>query len=144
MLLVGLFGASSSVASAENRELSHHITFGADLVFFGGAIWYTSSTTAASRSEKHFFAKWGPVLFVVLGCVLLIWDPTRHLILDHGGFGMERQLAMYNSEGGLSTMGRASQRATEFGFLLLSVGLLWFLGVPEKLSKICGPRALPM
>jgi len=144
VLLVGLFGASSSVASTENRELSHHITFGADLVFFGGAIWYTASTTAASRLEKGFFAKWGPVILVAIGCLLLIWDPTRHLALDHGGFGMEQQLAMYDSEGGLSPMGRASQKATQFGFLLLIAGLLWFLGLPEKISKMCGPPALPM
>lgn len=132
------------MASAENRELSHHVTFGADLVFFGGAIWYTASTTAASRSERDFFAKWGPVIFVAMGCLLLIWDPTRHLVLDHGGFGMEQQLAMYNAEGGLSAMGRASQKATQLGFLFLIFGLLWFLGMPAKLSKMCGPRALPM
>jgi len=143
VLFVGLFGASSSVASSENRELSHHVTFGADLVFFAGAIWYTASVTAASRSEKSFFAKWGPVISVAMACVLLMLDPARHLVLDHGGFGMEAQLAMYTSDGALSLTGRLCQRATQFGFLLLTGGLLWFLGVPEKISKTYATRALP-
>lgn len=131
------------MASGENRQSCHHMTFGADLVFFGGAIWYTASATARSRSEDSFFAKWGSVIFVVMGCVLLILDPTRHLILDHGGFGMERQLAMYNDDGVLSPMGRASKMATHFGIVLLSVGLLWFVGAPEKFSKIFRPQAVP-
>jgi len=140
-----MFGASSSMASGENRQSCHHMTFGADLVFFGGAIWYTTSATArSSRSEDSFFAKWGPVIFVVMGCVFLICDPIRHLVLDHGGFGMERQLAMYNDDGGLSSMGLASKRATHLGVLLLSVGLLWFVGAPEKFSKLFRPRALPV
>lgn len=83
-------------------------------------------------------------MFVVMGCVLLIWDPIRHLMLDHGGFGMERQLAMYSEDGGLSPMGHFSQRTTQLGVLLLSVGLMWFLEAPEKLSKIFRPRALPV
>lgn len=120
------------------------MTFGADLVFFGGAIWYTISSTARSRSEDHFLAKWGPVIFVVMGCVLLIWDPTRHLVLDHGCFGMERHLAMYDDDGGLSSIGRASKMATHLGVLFLSVGLLWFVGAPEKFVKIFRPRALPV
>lgn len=132
------------MASAENRQSCHHMTFGADLVFFAGAIWHTTSATARSRSEDGFLAKWGPVIFVVMGCVLLIWDPTRHLMLDHGCFGMERQLAMYNDDGDLSPIGRASKSATHLGVLFLSVGLLWFIGVPAKLVKIFRPRALPV
>lgn len=118
------------------------MTFGADLVFFGGAIWYTASATARLKSENSL-AKWGSVIFVVMGCVLLICDPIRHLVLDHGGFGMEKQLATYNDDGGLSPMGHAFKMATHFGVILLSIGLLWFVGVLEKISKIFRPRALP-
>lgn len=133
------------MASGENREFCHHMTFGADLVFFAGAIWYTASETAGrSRSEDSFFAKWGAVIFVVMGCMLLILDPTRHLVLDHGGFGMQKQLAAYNEDGALTPTGLAFKRATHLGVLLLSVGLLWFVGVLEKMSKIFRPRALPV
>lgn len=118
------------------------MTFGADLVFFCGAIWYTTSSTARSLSEANFFAKWGPAIFVTMGCVLLFWDPTRHLVLDHGGFGMEKQLAAYNDDGDLSPMGRASKMATHLGVTLLLVGLLWFVGALEKIFKIIRPRAL--
>lgn len=118
------------------------MTFGADLIFFGGAIWYTTSATFRSQSEKPFFAKWGPVIFVVMGCALLIWDPIRHLLLDHGGFGMEKQLSMYNDHGDFSAMGHATKMATHFGIVLLAVGLLWFIGALEKIAKIFHPRAL--
>lgn len=132
------------MASGENRQSCHHMTFGADLVFFGGAIWYTTSHTARSRSETGFLVKWGPVIFVALGCVLLLLDPTRHLMVDHGSFGMGKQLAMYNEDGDLSPIGLASKRATHLGVLFLCVGLLWFVGAPEKFVKFFRPRALPV
>lgn len=142
MVLVGLFGASSSMATGENRQSCHHMTFGADLVFFGGAIWYTASATARSRAENSL-AKWGPVIFIAMGCGLLIWDPTRHLILDHGGLGIESRLAGYRDDGSMTPMGHASKMSTHIGVIFLAIGLLWFVGVLEKISKLFFPRALP-
>lgn len=77
---------------------------------------------------------------------MLLWDPARHLALDHGGFGIdEHRLAMYTPDGGLSPMGIFSQKASKLGFLFLMCGLLWFLGMPKKLSNMYqGTRPLPL
>lgn len=132
-MLVGLFGASSSILNSENRERSHHFTFGADLLLFGGVVWWTASAAASSRLDRSLWQRWGPALFVALGCLLLLWDPTRHLILDHG-YSPER-FAMFDDDGHLTPMGQFSQLSSVFGFVLLFSGLLWFIGALDRFFK---------
>lgn len=99
--------------------ISHHATVGAYLVLFGWLIWQSLATAKDKRS-------WAPAWTVVAGCLLLLWDPCRHVLLDHGGVIVSPQeLAMYNSAGGLSFMGRCSQQLTLVGFVLLIGGVIW-------------------
>lgn len=82
--------------------------------------------------------RWGPVLVTTLGCLLLLLDPTRHVLLDHGGiFLSENFLAMYcENYPKLSPMGRFCQLATFSGIPILIAGVGWFLRYPEKLQKL--------
>jgi len=107
--------------------VSHHFTFGANLVLFGYLIWQVGKTTArASRS-------WIPFVFIVLGCLLVALDTLRHILLDHGGVFFEPQvLAMYTSKG-LSPIGRTCQWTTIIGLVLLFVGLASFFQLPAKI-----------
>lgn len=115
--------------------LSHHFTFGADLVFFTWLIWQVADGTAQSRR------RWGALGLVVLGCLLILLDPTRHILLDHGGvFFEEKSLAMYKSDGTLSPAGRSCQVATIAGLLLLFLGLVCHLQLP---AKVCGSWLTP-
>jgi len=107
---------------------SHHFTIGANLVLFGYLIWHVGNTTArASRS-------WIPFVLVVLGCLLVLLDTSRHVLLDHGGVFFEpRVLVMYSPTGGLSAIGRTCQWTTIIGLVLLFVGLMYFFQLPAKI-----------
>jgi len=106
---------------------SHHFTFGANLVLFGYLIWQVGKTTVrASRS-------WIPFVVIVLGCLLVLVDTSRHILLDHGGVFFEPQvLAMYTPTG-LSSIGRTCQWTTIIGLVLLFVGLASFFQLPAKI-----------
>jgi len=131
---VTLCGAGANTASSENREASHHFTWGADLVLFGMVVWYIAEATAAKCDGRQFMSKWGPVLLTALGSVMVILDPTRHLMLDHGGVVCEPAvISMYNDDGSLSTVGRVCQKTTQVGLVVLLVGMLWYVRLPEKL-----------
>jgi len=72
---------------------------------------------------------------VAVGSVLLILDPARHVLLDHGGVFFEaKSLAMYG-KGGLSTIGKVCQMSSIIGLAMLFLGLVWFLNVPEEGTK---------
>lgn len=63
---------------------------------------------------------------------MLIIDPARHILLDHGGvFFEERTLAMYSSKGGLSPMGKFCQAASIIGMVFLVSGVIWHIRLPE-------------
>jgi hypothetical protein len=130
---VTVFGASTNAANAENRELSHHVTWGADLVLFTFVVWYIYECT---RDKAN--ASWWPVYLAAMGGFLTIIDPTRHLLLDHGGvFFAPQQIAMYNSEGGLSPVGEACKRMTQVGLCMLLLGVLLHIQLPQKCAKLC-------
>jgi len=128
LLLVTAFGAGSNVNTPGKRVFSHHFTFGADLVLFGYLIWQVGQTTArASRS-------WIPCVLIVLGCLLVLLDTSRHVLLDHGGVFFEPQLlVMFTPTGDLSPIGRTCQWTTIIGLVLLFVGLASFFQLPAKI-----------
>lgn len=131
MLLVTALGAGSSVASQGKREASHHFSFGANIVIFVSVLW----RIAAERPEsgRPCFQRWGPFILTLLGCCLVMWDFIRHILLDHGGVVFpEEALAMYRDDGGLTTMGRASQFTTITGFVIFLTGVIWFIAAPKK------------
>lgn len=74
------------------------------------------------------------------GCALLLLDPMRHVLLDHGGvFFKESTLAMYSERGGLSPAGRFCRNSSIVGMLALVLGMLWYLRVPEAVAIKCLP-----
>lgn len=132
--MVTFFGASTSAASADNRELSHHVTWGANSVLFALIIWYMVENTVETKD-----ARWGPVGLVTLGALLTMIDSTRHLLLDHDGVFFEpATIAMYSADGSLSEVGYFCMRTTQIGITCLLVGMLWYIKLPTKLLKLCG------
>jgi len=131
---------SRSIESDASREAAHHFTIGADVVLFGTVIVYVGRTAFETQlSPRSWASHWGPLVFVSLGCTLLVLDPTRHILLDHGGvFFKEQDLAMYSSTGGLSTVGMLCQCLSIAGMVLLLSGVLWHMKVPEAILSKCG------
>jgi len=133
-----------SVESDSNREATHHFTFGADVVLFGTVIVYVGRTAIESKMSQKFWAsRWGPLVFVAVGCTLLMLDPIRHILLDHAANGYilffkETDLAMYSARGGLSQVGMFCQYASIVGIVLLLSGVLWHMKVPEAILSKCG------
>lgn len=127
-----MFGAGSSVASGENRAISHHFTWGADLVLFAAVIWLAYTKTEPKRDENTC-SRWLPLLLTCLGCIMMLVDPTRHLLLDHGGvICAPEKLAMYADDGGLSYAGQVGRWSSIIGLGFLLVGVLWVLRFPER------------
>jgi len=116
------------VASAHNRMVTHHLTLGADLVLFGSIL--RQLFRDAPKQDGEFVRKWAPVSCVFCGVVLLLFDPLRHVLLDHGA--QEQSLAMYTQTGDLSAAGRTCQLATIVGICMLVGGMLWFTRLCEK------------
>mmetsp|Transcript_60556 Transcript_60556/g.131240 ORF Transcript_60556/g.131240 Transcript_60556/m.131240 type:complete len:104 (-) Transcript_60556:564-875(-) len=90
-----------------------------------------------SSTASTFLGKWGATLAVALGSVLTVLDPTRHVLLDHGGvFFPEEALSMYAEYPKLSPIGRFCQLSTITGLSLVTLGVIFFLRLPEKLCGV--------
>lgn len=126
------FGASSSVGSAAAREKSHHFTWGADIVLFSMVIAYMAYNSP--KNENRLLIKWGPIVLTITGCMMMLVDPSRHILLDHDGvFFKPESLAMFDDAGNLSAAGRFGQLCTISGLICLISGVAWFM----KLPAIC-------
>lgn len=123
-----MFGATSSIATPETKEAAHHFTVGADIVLFSALIWYV-----AKRCNRDW---WGPLVLVSCSVTLVMLDPTRHLLLDHGGvFFKDETLAMYGKGGVLTPVGRCCQICTVIGLTGLFSGVLWALWPAQAVSN---------
>lgn len=131
--MVTAFGASSSVFQSERaRVWSHHFTWGANVILFGYLMWAVLADKR--RRCMTWLGTWGPAILVCFGCVMAMTDPTRHVLLDHGGVIFdESTLAMYNDEGGHSIAGRVSQVCSIIGISFMFCGMLLFVDIPTKL-----------
>lgn len=138
-------GMGNSIASESNREASHHFTLGANLVLFSFVICYVGGVAFRSKGREGCISRWGALVSVVFGCLLLMVDPIRHILLDHAVNGVtpigikERRLAMYSPHGGLSATGQFCQTTTISGMILLLVGILMHMKVPEAVVAKCVP-----
>lgn len=124
-----MFGAAGNLASDSAREVSHHFTFGADLVLFGAIIWYMLDKHRRGDGNGKL-----PIVLTVLGSVLVLLDPIRHLLLDHNIGG--NSLGMFSEDGGLTCVGRFCQVCTICGLLSFMAGIALFIKLPEKLSEL--------
>lgn len=135
MLLVSAFGASSSVGSDVAREKSHHFTWGADIVLFSMLIGYMAFN--APRNENSFLIKRGPLMLTLTGCILMLVDPSRHVLLDHDGvFFKPESLAMFDDAGNLSAAGRFGRSCTISGLICLVSGVAWFMKLPAMCYRL--------
>jgi hypothetical protein len=132
--------AHTDITSDSNREITHHFTLGADVILFATVVTFVARTAFSGSTKQSSFSRWGPLSLVSFGALLLILDPTRHVLLDHGGvFFKERTLAMYSKHGGLSAIGKFCQISSIVGLSLFSMGMMWHIRLPEKLSAlVCG------
>jgi hypothetical protein len=138
LLLVALFpAASGSISSDTNREAVHHFTWGADLVLFGFLIWYVAKMAGERKVQESSISRWGPLAVLSIGCFLLLLDPTRHVLLDHGGvFFQQQTLAMYSGPGQLSATGVACQWFSICGMVFMVAGIMWHMRMPETFLKM--------
>lgn len=87
----------------------------------------------AKQDEQNLAVKWGPFALVTLGALFVMADLTRHVLLDLGLAGEE--LAMYNDDGGLTTVGTIGQLLTWLGVFMVASGIMWFANLPAKILK---------
>mmetsp|Transcript_150499 Transcript_150499/g.464391 ORF Transcript_150499/g.464391 Transcript_150499/m.464391 type:complete len:116 (-) Transcript_150499:221-568(-) len=101
---------------------------GADLVFFG---WLVCRLASTGMAAWWWVRRLLCILTVVLGCLLLLLDPLRHVLLDHDGvFFKPQRLAMYaDAAHHLTPIGKACQVCTILGMVLLIGGVIWSAGV---------------
>lgn len=114
--------------------MAHHLTFGADLVFFGVLI----GIVAAGRKDNKF-AGLLPLALAVTSVLLIMIDPMRHILADHGGVICEEsKLAMYETVDGavvLSPVGRWCRKTTVLGFVSLAVAALYRVGAFHRVAS---------
>mmetsp|Transcript_110810 Transcript_110810/g.201314 ORF Transcript_110810/g.201314 Transcript_110810/m.201314 type:complete len:84 (+) Transcript_110810:985-1236(+) len=76
---------------------------------------------------------------LIVGVMLILVDPTRHVLLDHDGvFFKPEFLSMYNYDGSLSPTGRTCQMFTIAGLVLLFTSICWFMNLGEEFYKLFG------
>lgn len=102
-------------------------------------IWYIYRTTPSAKNQVSPAVRWGPFISLALGCFLLIIDPTRHVLLDHGGvFFSIATLAMYDGPDHLSPTGRFCQICSITGIILMIGGVMWHMRIPQTIVKSVG------
>lgn len=77
--------------------------------------------------------RWGPFICMVVGGLFIMFDLTRHVVLDFGG---PEELAMYDFTGELSTVGFIGLMLSWIGVFIFATGIMWFAEIPSKLSEL--------
>lgn len=109
--------------------MAHHLTFGADVVFFGVLIWMF----AKGRKDDSTLGGW-PFVLAVFSVALLMIDPVRHILLDHCCVPSDG-LAMYvkvDDKLHLTSVGSFCQKITITGYILLTIAVSGFFGLVQK------------
>lgn len=107
--------------------------WGLHLGALGALTIYTGVRTPIVRKNTSPLLRWVPFFMVFLGTLLVLFDLTRHLLLDQDLFG--RELHMFNADGSLSPVGRFGVAATWIGLSLLILGMSWFTGWDQKAAS---------
>lgn len=97
---------------------------------------YVATRTPGDRSQYNCLLRWTPFACVVIGSLLMLFDLTRHLLLDQNVAPVA--LHMYNSDHTLTAVGRFGMTATWVGVVLLVFGTGWFLNYHLKIKNGCG------
>jgi hypothetical protein len=106
--------------------------WGLHLGALGALSVYMGVRTPVTRRHVSPLWRWVPFAMVLLGTLLVLFDLTRHLLLDQNLFG--RELHMFNSDGSLTPVGRFGVAGTWTGLVLLIFGTCWFVGWDKKIQ----------
>mmetsp|Transcript_111470 Transcript_111470/g.296230 ORF Transcript_111470/g.296230 Transcript_111470/m.296230 type:complete len:137 (-) Transcript_111470:715-1125(-) len=116
------------------RKLAHTLSWGLSLAAFASMLTYVALKTPGKRGSLPALNRWGPFVGMLLGALLAMVDPTRHIFLDAGLF--ISTLHMYNPDGSLTPMGRFGQVSAWVGNITLLLALVWFVlpagGLPKR------------
>jgi len=95
---------------------------------------FVATAIYLGSQKESVAAKWGPFICVVVGAMMVMFDLTRHVLLDLGLAGEE--MAMYaNDEGALSPVGLIGVTCTWVGLVFVMSGIAWYANLPSKLAK---------
>jgi len=119
--------------TSKARAIGHALFWGVNFGVFVATMVYLGTQTPKVRALEEPLAKWGPLICVVVGAILIMFDLSRHVFLDLGLAGEEA--AMYNDEGGLSPVGQIGVAGTWVGLVFVASGIACFANLPNKLAK---------
>lgn len=116
--------------SMENRGFAHTLMFGFNLAAFSSMLTFVAVKTPGRRGHlSSWAATWGPFVGLVLASLMVMFDLTRHVLLDADLFN--EALHMFNRDGSLTPAGCIGMGLTWLGNALLAASLIWYL-VPLK------------
>jgi len=130
-----LGGAFSNLNTPEYRQLSHTLGFAVNLAAFSSMLMFVAVKTPGKRRRLPPVEKWAPFAILVVASLLLMVDPTRHILLD-SSIAVDA-LHMFNPDHSLTPAGKIGQGSTWVGNVLLFGGLVWYVlpprpcGVPQ-------------
>mmetsp|Transcript_58819 Transcript_58819/g.165969 ORF Transcript_58819/g.165969 Transcript_58819/m.165969 type:complete len:111 (-) Transcript_58819:79-411(-) len=94
---------------------------------------FVALKTPGKRGHLPADTRWGPFVGLVVATMLVMIDPTRHILLDASMF--IKQLHMFNPDGSLTCSGRIGQLGAWIGNILLFASLIWFI-LPAGTTRI--------
>lgn len=108
--------------------------WGLHLGALGALTVYLGMRTPVARRKAQPALRWVPFAMVLVGTLLVLFDLTRHCLLDQNLWG--KQLHMFNPDGSLTAVGLFGQIATWIGLILVIVGTGWFVGYDKKIYSM--------
>mmetsp|Transcript_9044 Transcript_9044/g.20106 ORF Transcript_9044/g.20106 Transcript_9044/m.20106 type:complete len:118 (+) Transcript_9044:605-958(+) len=107
--------------------------WGLHVGLLGALCFYVWHRTPLTRGDcKTSAAKWGPSVMLVMGSIMVMFDLTRHVILDQGFLPV---LAMFAPDGSLTPVGVLGVVLTWTGFAFVILSMAWYAGYPEWLAE---------
>jgi len=138
--VVGIVGGTVTAAA---REAGHWVTFGLTIFMMLCIIAYT-----AYKSRDRWGSHWerfGPLYLVSVSAVLVMADPTRHILQDvhvweagpnEWSSSMYRSGCSHESMACLSVIGWLFEACTYVGFALLIIGSMWNANFMDKVREL--------
>jgi len=126
-----MLGGAAEFFTPKARAIGHSMFWGLNFGLFVVLAMYIAMKTQ-KKEEPNFVAKWGALMLVVAGALLIMVDLTRHVLLDLELAGAE--LAMYGDDGDLSTVGLTGVMCTWVGLVCTLCGVAAFSDLGTKMQ----------
>lgn len=121
---------AENLAHPVYREVSHSLMWGFHAGLFGMLVVFMLLRLDLHKAPV---SRWGPSILVIMGAFCVLFDLTRHVLLDQNIAPM--LLHMYNGDGSLTPIGMLGMLLTWVGTALVTVGLMWFLEYDKKVAR---------